>query len=136
MGLGDLSQNKRFCTIEKQLANRSELNAILAEHFLELTTQDWISKLEPLGILCTKINSYEEAAEDPQLKVNQMILETVHPRANAVSVLGTPLRIQNYERRSRKTPPPELGEHNHEILRELGYTSEEIQEFEQLGVFG
>jgi crotonobetainyl-CoA:carnitine CoA-transferase CaiB-like acyl-CoA transferase len=136
MGLGDLSQDKRFGTIEKQLANRSKLNAILAEHFLELTTQDWISKLEPLGILCSKINSYEEAAEDPQLRVNQMILETVHPRADAVNVLGTPLRIQNYERRSRKNAPPELGEHNHEILRELGYTNEEIQEFEQLGVFG
>lgn len=67
MGLGDLSQDKRFGTIEKQMANRSELNAILADHFLELTTQDWISRLEPLGILCTKINSYKKAAEDPQL---------------------------------------------------------------------
>jgi len=136
MGLGDLSQDKRFGTIDKQMANRSELNAILADHFLELTTQDWISRLEPLGILCTKINSYEEAAEDPQLRVNEMILETVHPRAGAINVLGTPLRIQNYDRCSRKNAPPELGEHNHEILRELGYTNQEIQEFEQKGVFG
>jgi crotonobetainyl-CoA:carnitine CoA-transferase CaiB-like acyl-CoA transferase len=136
MGLGDLSQDSRFGTIEKQMANRSELNAILADHFLELTTQDWISRLEPLGILCTKINSYEEAAEDPQLRVNEMILETVHPRAGAINVLGTPLRIQNYDRCSRKNAPPELGEHNHEILRELGYTNQEIQEFEQKGVFG
>ena len=136
MGLGDLSQDKRFGTIEKQMASRSELNAILADHFLELTTQDWISRLEPLGILCTKINSYEEAAEDPQLRVNEMILETVHPCAGAINVLGTPLRIQNYDRCSRKNAPPELGEHNHEILRELGYTNQEIQEFEQKGVFG
>ena len=82
------------------------------------------------------VSSYEEAAEDPQLRVNEMILETVHPRAGAINVLGTPLRIQNYDRCSRKNAPPELGEHNHEILRELGYTNQEIQEFEQKGVFG
>jgi crotonobetainyl-CoA:carnitine CoA-transferase CaiB-like acyl-CoA transferase len=58
-----------------------------------------------------------KAAEDPQHRANRMILETVHPRADAVTVLGTPLRIQNHERRARKNAPPELGEHNHETLR-------------------
>ena len=136
MGLGDLSQDDRFSTIEKQLSNRTELNTILGEHFIEMTTEDWISKLEPLGILCAKINSCEEAADDPQLKVNKMIFETEHPRTGSFNVLGTPLRIQNCDESFRANSPPELGEHNNEILRELGYTNEEIREFQRKGVFG
>ena len=136
MGLGDLSQDDRFSTIEKQLSNRSELNAILSEHFLEMTTEDWMSKLEPLGILCARINTYEEAASDPQLRINNMIRETEHPRTGAIKVLGTPLRIQDYDESHRANTPPDLGEHNHEILEELGYSNEEIQAFERMGVFG
>lgn len=136
MGLGDLSQDDRFSTIEKQLSNRTDLNVILGEHFLEMTTEDWISKLEPLGILCAKINSYEEAADDPQVRVNKMVLETEHPRTGSFKVLGTPLRIQNCDESFRANSPPELGEHNNEILRELGYTDDEIQEFQRIGVFG
>ena len=135
MGLGDLSQDDRFSTIEKQLANRSELNAVLARHFSEMTTADWISKLEPLGILCARINTYGEAADDPQLKTNKMLREAEHPRAGALKLLGTPLRIQDYDASHRENTPPDLGEHNHEILEELGYTKEEIREFERMGVF-
>jgi formyl-CoA transferase/CoA:oxalate CoA-transferase len=65
-----------------------------------------------------------------------MVLETAHPRTGAFKVLGTPLRIQHCDESFRANSPPELGEHNEEILRELGYTDDEIQEFQRIGVFG
>ncbi len=136
MGLGDLSQDRRFDTIEKQVSRRTELNAILAEQFLEITTQDWIAKLEPLGILCARINSYAEAADDPQLRINKMVMETRHPRAGSIKLVGTPLRIRNCDESFRTNSAPELGEHNSEILGELGYSAEQIRQFKQNGVFG
>ena len=136
MELGDLSKDQRFNTIEKQVSNRTELNAILSESFIEMTTQDWIAKLEPLGILCTRINSYAEAADDPQLKTNKMVMASNHPRVGSLKMLGTPLRIRDCDESFRTNPAPELGEHNKEILGELGYTDEEIENFLKNGVFG
>lgn len=135
MGLGDLSQDPRFASEESQLARKEELNAILADRFLEKTTQEWISVLEPQGVLCGEIKSFEEATEDPQIHVNEMIVEMEHPRLGGLRLIGTPLRLYGTPP-SYRTPPADLGEHNREVLSELGYSAQEIAELEQQGVLG
>jgi formyl-CoA transferase len=135
MGLGDLSQDPRFCTVESQLAHGEELNAILAERFLEKTTEEWISTLEPQGVLCGEIKTFEEAARNPQIGENNMVVEMEHPRLGGLRLLGTPLRLYDTPP-SLRVPPADLGEHNREVLGELGYSEEEITELEQHGVLG
>ena len=49
-------------------------------------------------------------------------------------VLGTPIRLSDTPSALHK-PPPDLGEHTAAVLRELGYTPEQITAFEQQGVF-
>jgi len=135
MGLGDLSQDPRFRTVESQLSHREELNAILAERFLEKTTQEWISSLEPQGVLCGEIKSFEEAAQDPQIQANHMVVEMEHPRLGGLRLLGTPLRLYDTPP-SLRLPPADLGKHNRQVLGELGYSEEEIAELEKHGVLG
>ncbi len=135
MGLGDLSADRRFHAENDRLAHAGELNAILARRFLEKTTAEWIATLEPQGVLCGEIRTFEQAAQDAQAGANQMVVEMEHPRAGNLSLLGTPLRL-NATPATHRTPPPDLGEHNQVILKELGYTAEDIAKLAQQGVFG
>jgi len=135
MGLGDLSEDPRFHSEENQLKNKQELNAILAERFLEKTTQEWISTLEPQRVLCGEIKTFEEAADDPQLQVNNMVVEMEHSRLGKLRLLGTPIRLYDTPP-SHCLAPADLGEHNREVLIELGYSEEEIAELSEKGVLG
>ena len=135
MGLGDLSADPRFHAEIDRLVHASELNAILAKRFLEKTTAEWIATLEPQGVLCGEIRTFEQAAQDAQTGANQMVVEMDHPRAGKLALLGTPLRL-NSTPATHRTPPPDLGEHNQVVLKELGYTAEDIANLAQQGVFG
>jgi crotonobetainyl-CoA:carnitine CoA-transferase CaiB-like acyl-CoA transferase len=135
MGLGDLSEEIRFSTEESQLAHKEELNSILADRFLEKTTEEWIAVLEPQRVLCGEIKTFEEAADDPQIRANKMVVEMEHSKSGTLRLLGTPVRLYDTPV-SHRIPPPNLGEHNGEVLTELGYSEEEIAKLKQGGVLG
>jgi len=79
------------------------------------------------------VNTVVEAAQEPQLQANGMLVEMEQPGAGKLRLLGTPLRLYG-------TPPvprtfaPELGEHTREILIQLGYSTEAVAGLERSGV--
>ena len=135
MGLGDLSQEPQFCTEELQVENRNGLNAVLAKAFLQKTTDAWMEDLESQGVLCARINSFEDTARDPQIACNNMIVSMEDPDVGELKLLGTPVRL-------RGTPPtleafpPQLGQHNREVALEIGYSEEEVDRMTEKGIFG
>tara|TARA_B110000483_G_scaffold114228_1_gene138647 strand:+ start:2799 stop:4007 length:1209 start_codon:yes stop_codon:yes gene_type:complete len=135
MGLGDISADKRFVTEDLQIENRVALNKILADKFVENSTQTWMVELESAGVLCARVQSFRDAIDDPQVRANNMVVEMEHPVAGKLKLLGTPIRMHGTPGTLR-TPPPNLGEHNHSVLVELGYSEAQIAEFEAQGVLG
>ncbi len=133
MGLGDLSLDPRFKSEALQIANSLELNSILAERFKEKSTVQWIEELEPRGVLCARVNSFEDARDDPQIKANNMVLEMNHAQAGPLKMLGVPVRLHGTPMTLRSTPP-NLGEHSREVAAELGYSEESITELIESGV--
>jgi len=135
MGLGDLSADPRFATQPLQIDNRDALNAMLAEAFKTRTTDAWIAELEPKGVLCARVNSFVEAAEDPQVRANRMVVPMDHPRAGRLRVLGTPVRLHATPP-AQDRPAPDLGEHSRAVLAELGYDDDAINGLAARGVIG
>jgi len=135
LGIGDLSQDPRFANKEERPAHADEINAVLAERFSQKTTAQWVALLEPQGVLCMRINTFAEAAEDPQIAANHMVVEMEHPRLGPVRLFGTPVRLSETPATLR-IPPADLGQHNREILSGLGYSAAEIDDLLAQGAFG
>lgn len=135
MDLGDLSEDARFASEELQNENSKTLNEILAVRFKDRSTADWLRELESKGILCARINSFAEVAQDPQIAHNNMIVEMEHQAAGKLNLLGTPARLHDTPPTLRQAPP-DLGEHSEVIARELGYSDKEINELLSKGVLG
>jgi len=135
LGLGDLSEQAEFNTEALQIENKDLLNTALAKAFLTKTTDSWMVELEENGVLCARVNSFEEAARDPQILHNKMIVSMEDPMVGELKLLGNPIRL-------KKTPPkldkfpPSLGQHSLDVAQELGYSTAEISRMVEQGVFG
>lgn len=133
MDLGDLSLDPRFHKMDDRVKNAKELNEILDRRFTDMSTDQWIEKLEPKGILCGHINTFKEAIADPQADENHMVVTMDVPHIGETKMLGTPLRFSSTPPTYRN-PPPLLGGQTMEILKELGYSTEVIEEMLTNGV--
>lgn len=120
---------------DDQFTQREQVNARVAEHMLHRTTAGWESQLESRGVWCARVRDYDEVLADPQLAVNQSILEFDDPHAGHVKLPAHPLRYDGKAPGLRRLPP-RAGEHTGEILAELGYAADRIRALRGQGVIG
>lgn len=119
---------------EAKMVNRDQLHTIIENRLVLDTTEHWIEKFRAVGIWCAKVNTYEDLPEDPQILHNGIIKEIDHPVAGKFKAIGTPIEFSATPPTIRRTPPA-LGEHNEEILRELGFGEKDIERFKNAGIF-
>jgi crotonobetainyl-CoA:carnitine CoA-transferase CaiB-like acyl-CoA transferase len=132
LGIEDLSQDARFATNEARIDNGEALKALLAEAFRKRTSAEWLEALEAADILCSPVNTLQQALDDPQVRHNQMIIEFQHSQGT-VRAIGSAVKLSATPPSVRR-PPPLLGEHDDEILAELGYAGEQLAELRRMGV--
>lgn len=119
---------------EAKMVNRDQLHTIIENRLVLDTTEHWIEKFRAVGIWCAKVNTYEDLPKDPQILHNGIIKEIDHPVAGKFKAIGTPIEFSATPPTIRRTPPA-LGEHNDEILRELGFGEKDIERFKNAGIF-
>lgn len=132
LGLREL-EDERFTRPGAAFELRDQIYRLVSAVMGERSTQDWLGILEAHDVWCAAVRNYDEVFSDPQIKENQMVIEVDHPRLGRLRFTGIPMRF-GVTPASLRRPPPELGEHSDEILRELGYTAADIQGFRQDGV--
>ncbi len=72
---------------------------------------------------------------DPQVIHNDLVLDIEHPAYGKAKVTGFPVKLSATPAKLR-LPPPIVGEHNEQVLREAGYSDAEVRAFQDAGVLG
>ena len=99
------------------------------------TTAEWVDKLEALKIGCGPINTLREVFADPQVQARGVVVQMPHAAsAQGVEVIANPVRLSETPADYRM-PPPLLGEHTDEVLRErLGLDEAQMAKLRGEGV--
>ena len=130
----ELAADERFATISLRLANRPALETELERTFRQQPKDYWVNTLLAAGIPAGPILSYPEAFESEHGKVRQMRMEIDHPIEGKVPNIGFAVKLSGTPQQVRRHPPL-LGEHNAEVLSELGISADELAELEAQGAF-
>ncbi|MDI9897461.1 CoA transferase [Rhodococcus sp. IEGM 1381] len=136
LGLSDeIANDPRFQTQDGLLANTEETYDILRQRLGEFDLDEALERFDSEDLLAAPVNDYEAVFNDPQVIHNGMIAETTHPQVGDIKLVGMPVRLSNTPGRVR-TAPPSVGEHNEQILRSIGFTTEELRSWQKAGVVG
>lgn len=128
-----IAADPRFATNAARVVNRRALVEALNPVFARRTTDEWVTRLLAAGVPAGPIYRMSEVMRDPQVLHREMVVALEHPRAGRITVNGTPVKLTETPGGIR-TPPPVLGEHTGDVLRELGLAEAELTGLRNDGV--
>ena len=124
----DWLEMEEFKDAKNRLKNRDCLNSLIEELTVTKSSNEWVEKLEKVGVPCGPINSIDKVFEDPQVK-HLGIAQSVETIPFGVTELvGQPFNLSRTPS-SLKQRPPEKGEQNSDVLSELGFSDKELNDF-------
>ena len=114
----ELVSEERFVTNSGRVEHREELISALKQIFLTRTANEWLARLDAEGIPCGPINTLDNVFSMPQVEARDMLVPMEHAGIGDLKLVGSPLKFGETPVGYR-LPPPTLGEHTQEVLREL-----------------
>ncbi|HTP68883.1 MAG TPA: CoA transferase [Dongiaceae bacterium] len=123
-----LGGDPRFATNPERIRNREELVPLLQKCFDLRPAAFWLASFDQADIPASAIRSVSEALQDSQISSRGLIIEIEHPTLSTLRSIANPIRSSSQPIVYRYAPPT-LGEHNREILEQLGFRESELQAF-------
>ena len=129
----ELLTDPRFSSQELMFENREPLGLELQEIIEQKTAEHWLVTFDSFELPVNLVATVEENKSDPQVLQNQMAIVPTDDRIKTPLIINHPIQISNIAKVG-PTCAPMLGEHNEEILGELGFDAEEISHLQALKI--
>ncbi len=125
IGRPDLITDPRFSEPAKLMANMPQLSAILDEIFGAQPMAHWYEVFNGVHVTFGAVRGPEEVINDPQLRANDMVVPLEGAGGKLTSTISSPIQVHGVAKVSARRAP-ELGEHNEQVLQQLGFGAAEI----------
>ena len=136
MNATELEINEDYKNVEGRLNNREKLWQLVNEITKQYSTSEMVEKLNSVGIPCGPINTIDEAFADEQVQFLKLTKQVTHTELGDFDLLRSPINFSKFQHgASFEKPGPDLGEHSLEILTELDYSTEQIEQLRKNGAF-
>ena len=130
---GEWLEMDEFKNAKERLKNRHYLNQLMEDVTITKTSDEWVEKLEKVGVPCGPINSIDKVFDDPQVKHLGIAQSIDTIPFGQTQLVGQPFNLSRSPS-IMKQRPPEKGEHNEDVLLDLGYSSEELDELKSKNI--
>ena len=136
IGREEWLEDENFNSHHGRRANSTEFVKAMDEAFSQFTLEEWGEKLDKEDLIWAPVQNLSEVANDEQAIAAGSFVEIEDPECDEkYKSLASPVKFHDSDV-GPKGPAPKLGEHNKEILTNLGYTSEQIKDMEKNGIIG
>ncbi len=115
VGLAELGEDARFADMTARKHNMAALYEIIEPVFVNRTVEEWLDIFRAADVPAARVNSVGEAVTCEQATAREIVFDYEHPELGKVRAVGTPFRCDGRLWRA-PLPPPQLGEHNAEVL--------------------
>jgi crotonobetainyl-CoA:carnitine CoA-transferase CaiB-like acyl-CoA transferase len=125
IGRTDLLMDPRFSDPAKLAANMPQLTAILDEIFSAQPMAHWYEVFNGVHVTFGAVRGPQEVINDPQLRLNDIVVSLDDAGGKLTSTISSPIQVHGIAKVPARRAP-DIGEHNDEVLRQLGFDAAEI----------
>jgi crotonobetainyl-CoA:carnitine CoA-transferase CaiB-like acyl-CoA transferase len=126
IGRAELVDDERFLTVESRLKHIDAVYGVVSEQMALKTTAEWHTALDAIDIPNGVMAKFEDLLQDPYLAETGFLRKYIHPTEGPMITTNVPTQFSATPA-GIPLPPPTLGQHNHEVLRAIGYSDSEIK---------
>src|SRR5690625_585281 len=127
--LNEKYMNKPYTTDIGRKNNREEIDQVIQNEISKHTSELIIEKLKEKGVPCARVNNLNQVLNSKQIVDRNLMMEWTQTELGKITGINYPYKFKNTETKIRSSAP-KLGEQTLTILKELGYSKKEIEQFE------
>jgi len=127
----DFMQRPEYASSQSRSQNRDKLNEEIGHYTVKRTSADWVERFNTIGVPCGPIYSIDQVYGDPQVEHLRMA-QSVKKNGKVMRMAGQPVSLSRTPSKL-VAPPPDLGQHTNQILKEFGFTAKQIAALRKAG---